>query len=610
VPAPSRRIFVYWLLLLVPALAAGVGALYLLRKEQRRLDEQARAVASLRRETIAARTSQIAESVELAIGDVQKGLLTTLNDEVTSENPDAVLETWPRFNPLVQSTFRLSNTDRILRPTSGPERMWIEAWLAAGKPWRETGGTMELQKDSVTESAPRKEAADNVAQNQSVRTRLQETARQSGSSINFAPSSQTLPAPTAAREAGVPTDGGSVARDAITPVQTKALVTPEANGWVSWRGPDGLHMIGWRRPSFGGALGVEVKLDTLIARLRELLPREGDVANSFAITEGAVPARWSGDRERGLFSVSRGAIAGPPPDVITLPLSSALLPGWSVVGLVGEAPEGGRGGRTFFWVGSLLVGTLIVTILAGGTLLLRDARRSEAEAAQKTSFVANVSHEFKTPLTTIRLYSELLEQGRVRDRAQGEDYLRTIGRETQRLARLVNNVLDFSRLEQGRKKFTLESVDLAVDLRRLLETQEPRLVEAGLVLRYDFPATPLMVGTDRDALEQIVLNLLDNACKYAAEGGEVTVSLSAAGSRDSASTGATIRVLDRGPGVPASHRERIFEKFHRVDDTLIAEKSGAGLGLSIARQLARGLGGELSYAPREGGGAEFILSLP
>ena len=101
------------------------------------------------------------------------------------------------------------------------------------------------------------------------------------------------------------------------------------------------------------------------------------------------------------------------------------------------------------------------------------------------------------------------------------------------------------------------------------------------------------------------MNLLDNACKYAGAGGEVTVQL-----MPRAGGGVELRVLDRGPGVPAEHRERIFEKFHRVDDTLTAEKRGAGLGLSIARQLARGLGGELRYEPRAGGGAIFILELP
>ncbi len=244
-------------------------------------------------------------------------------------------------------------------------------------------------------------------------------------------------------------------------------------------------------------------------------------------------------------------------------------------------------------------------ILAGGSLLLWQARLSEADAARKTSFVANVSHEFKTPLTTIRLYSELLEQGRVNGPAQGSEYLRTIGRETQRLARLVNNVLDFSRLEQGRKKYSRTALDLCGELGRILEAQAPRLADAGLVLHRDFPAAAITVTTDRDALAQIVLNLLDNACKYAASGGEITV---AAGPRPGG--GAEVRVTDRGPGVPPEHRERIFEKFHRVDETLTAERSGVGLGLSIARQLARGLGGELRCEGRAGGGAAFILDLP
>ena len=160
--------------------------------------------------------------------------------------------------------------------------------------------------------------------------------------------------------------------------------------------------------------------------------------------------------------------------------------------------------------------------------------------------------------------------------------MRTIGRETQRLARLVNNALDFSRLEQGRKKYARESIDLKMELVRLLDTQAPRVAEAGLVLKRELPSEPVVVTADRDAIEQIVLNLIDNACKYAAEGGEVAVAVV-----PRAGGGAEIRVSDRGPGVPPEHRARIFEKFHRVDDALTAEKTGAGLGLSIARQLAR-----------------------
>ena len=116
--APSRRIFLYWLLLLLPTLAVGAGALYLLKKEQARLDEQAKAATSLRREAIAARARQIAENVELLLGDVQAGLMTTLM-QTTGENPEAWLDAWGGNNPLVKSTFRLAADGRILRPANG-----------------------------------------------------------------------------------------------------------------------------------------------------------------------------------------------------------------------------------------------------------------------------------------------------------------------------------------------------------------------------------------------------------------------------------------------------------------------------------------------------------
>jgi two-component system, OmpR family, phosphate regulon sensor histidine kinase PhoR len=291
--------------------------------------------------------------------------------------------------------------------------------------------------------------------------------------------------------------------------------------------------------------------------------------------------------------------------LVVVPISQELLPGWSVVAYLSPTFGESVNGSGFVWASTLLVALFIAAILCAGFLLLRQARRSELEALQKTSFVANVSHEFKTPLTTIRLYSELLEQGRVRDAKQSGDYLRTIGRETERLARLVNNALDFSRLEQGQKKYAPEPLELAAELRRLLQTHSPRVAEAGLTLKDELPGKPITITTDRDALEQIVLNLVDNACKYAVAGGEIVVSAKAL-----PDGGSEIRVSDRGPGVPADQQRKIFEKFHRVDDALTAEKTGAGLGLSIARQLARGLGGELHYESRVGGGAEFVLKLP
>ncbi len=577
VTRPTRRITLYWLLLLLPTLAVGAGALLLLRREQTRLDEQARAVAGTRTAAIEARARLIAENVELLVGDVQRGLMSTLR-EIPETNPDAALDEWESANSLVRSTFRIARDDRVLRPTAGGKGDETRAWLrglSAAAPWRaKLEATEQLKEDQPAVQRQRKDITSNVITTQSAREALNEVAGQS-----MRAEKKLAAAAPAVSDAA-----------------------PERMGWVPWREPGGLHLVGWRQSASGAVIGVEVDLRAIIARLGDLLPKESELVDVFAVREtGGATLKDRSYRSDSLAPAARGAA----PSVV-VPLSLAVLPGWEVVGF---ARDGGvdriGGGGAFFVVGALLVGTFVAAILSGGSLLFWQARRSEAEAAQKTSFVANVSHEFKTPLTTIRLYAELLEQGRVRDAAQGGDYLRTIGRETQRLARLVNNALDFSRLEQGQKKFARETFDLSAELTRLLDTHEPRVAEAGLTLRRELPDGALPATTDRDALEQIVINLLDNACKYAGEGMEVSVRV-AAGARG----GAEVRVADRGPGVPAEHRERIFEKFHRVDDTLTAEKSGAGLGLSIARQLARGLGGDLTFSPRSGGGAEFILTLP
>lgn len=233
---------------------------------------------------------------------------------------------------------------------------------------------------------------------------------------------------------------------------------------------------------------------------------------------------------------------------------------------------------------------------------MRQAHRNELDARQKTSFVSNVSHELKTPLTSIRMYAELLSEKRVKDAGKVHDYLGVIVSESQRLTRLVNNVLDFSRLEQGKKKYRLERLDVSHHLRSVLDTQTLRANEAGMSLDVVLPETPVSAKLDRDAFEQAVLNLIDNAIKYADVGKEITVML-----ETSPASGFRIRILDRGPGVPSAQKELIFDKFHRVDDSLTAAKPGSGLGLTIARRLVRDMGGDLRYEPREGGGSCFII---
>jgi len=614
----ARRLLLYWLLLLLPTLAVAVGALQLLRRERARLAQQEASAGEARRAAAVARAGLIVENVELLVGDVQAGLLETLA-VLPAAGLDGELALWERGNPLVRSAFRCAADGRILYPpadaTDGEARGFRRRFaplLEAAPPWRVTApaaagarvpaGTAlaapaaeaegftassdqaaeSLARASEEERFARRQAQSNVAQVQSARRDARGGSKVKDEFASLA----------AARAAGA-ADLGVLAERKES---TREADAPDRTGWTPWPVDGRLHLLGWiERPAAGEVRGVELEVAALVARLGDALPAETGAGEGYALRD---------DRGRILHQAGMVPATGVEP-AARVALFSGALPGWEVVAWIAAPAEADGAGSGFFLIGSLLTGILVVAILAGGGLLLLQARRSEAEAAQKTSFVANVSHEFKTPLTTIRLYAELLEQGRVGEAEKQRAYLQTIGRETQRLARLVGNALDFSRLEQGRKKYELAATDLAAELGRLLDTHAPRLAEAGLTLEWDKPAEPVRVVTDRDACGQIVLNLLDNAAKYAAAGGVVRVELVAR-----PGGGAVVRVLDRGPGVPPEHRERVFEKFHRVDNTLTAEQGGTGLGLSIARQLARGLGGDLRLEPRPGGGAAFLLELP
>ena len=608
----SRRIFLYWLLLLVPTVVVGVGAVSLLKREQERIAQQSAATWEARRAAAEARARLIVENVELLAGDVQEGLLDALAER-TQDGVVELLREWEASNPLVRGGFVAREEGELLWPelrsVDESARGFLRRLAATFRenpPWRADAAAPSATRSGAVETEATKArgaVTSNVLQVQSARRDVQQLVKApSAAATDVAALEGQRLAASSAMERQRAEASARRQRELSARASRAAAPREEAErrasllrGWKAVTIDGRTHAIGWvQAPAGGEVRGVELNLTGLVSRLGQALPAEVSGEDGYVLR----------DAEKRVVHQA-GVVARAGEASVVVPIASALLPGWEVAAFVPGGVEASGSGAAFFWVGLLLVGIFLAAIVAGGSLLLWQARRSEEEAAQKTTFVANVSHEFKTPLTTIRLYAELLEQGRVRSAEQGGEYLRTIGRETQRLARLVNNALDFSRLEQGRKTFASEEVDLKVELVRMLDTQELRLREAGMRLVRELPEGAVAVETDRDAVEQIVLNLIENACKYAGDGGEVAVGLKV---REGG--GAAVTVADRGPGVPAAHREKIFEKFHRVDDSLTAEKAGAGLGLSIARQLARGLGGEVRYADRAGGGAEFILELP
>ena len=244
----------------------------------------------------------------------------------------------------------------------------------------------------------------------------------------------------------------------------------------------------------------------------------------------------------------------------------------------------------------------MLAIGTGGALVVADVKRQLSLARQKTDFVSNVSHELKTPLTSIRMFSELLAEGKVPDQTRQRDFLQIITAETARLSRLINNVLDFARLERGEQKYNFTLCDLRPLVHETVAAYRPHLEANGFKFECELPETSAPVMGDPDALSQVLLNLIANAEKYSGERKEILVQVRAGPE-------VQVRVLDRGLGVPRGCERRIFEQFYRAHDSLASGIQGSGLGLTLARQIARAHGGDVVYESRDGGGSCFILKL-
>jgi len=239
----------------------------------------------------------------------------------------------------------------------------------------------------------------------------------------------------------------------------------------------------------------------------------------------------------------------------------------------------------------------------GGYLFWRDMRREAHIAELRTQFVSSVSHELKTPLTSIRMFAELLQMRETND-AQQTSFLYTIVSESERLTRLLNNVLDFSRIERGQKTYQLQPGSLAEVVEFAVRTIQYPLTQQGFVLDLNVDEAIPRVAVDRDALQQAILNLLTNAMKYSGEQRVIGLRLF---KEDGA---AWIQVSDRGIGISEREQSRIFEKFYRVPIPENREISGTGLGLSLVAHIVEAHGGSVLVQSSPGEGSTFSIRIP
>lgn len=383
----------------------------------------------------------------------------------------------------------------------------------------------------------------------------------------------------------------------------RRVIGSETTGALARFLEDKLRLMVWYRPSPSGSLifGAQISKPELVRDLQPLVEspelQRADANYCLAILD---------DRGNPVALSQPGFKADWKHPFVATEIGEAL-PHWEAALYIVDPQQITRSASTLKLTLASIVLTLMAAILLGGWLMAADARRQMRLAQQKTDFVSNVSHELKTPLTSIRMFADMLAEGRVAERERQHNYLRIISAESARLTRLINNVLDFARIERGAPSGERRPCHLVEIAREVVDTCRPHLESEGILLALDVQAEALPLMADRDALAQVILNLLSNAEKYG--GREILLRVRREELPGAPGSGC-VDVLDRGPGIPLKKLEAAFQPFHRLDDSLASGVSGSGLGLTLARRMARANGGDVTYASRIGGGSCFTLKVP
>ena len=247
---------------------------------------------------------------------------------------------------------------------------------------------------------------------------------------------------------------------------------------------------------------------------------------------------------------------------------------------------------------------LVLLVLVGGVVLTIRATDREARLAQaKSNFVSNVSHELKTPLSLLTLFSEILELGRVDSDEKRTEYYKIIRHESLRLNKVIDNILDFSKIEAGRKTYVLREGDMAEVIANVLSSYRYQILNSGFVIGADTQRN-LPVLMDCDAMEQAISNLLDNAIKYSREVKKLRITTEKRGAH------LCIEIEDHGIGIPRAEQAKIFEKFYRVGNGLVHDVKGSGLGLSLVKHIIEAHHGTITVESEVGRGSRFTILLP
>ena len=235
---------------------------------------------------------------------------------------------------------------------------------------------------------------------------------------------------------------------------------------------------------------------------------------------------------------------------------------------------------------------------------VRNISQELALSDLRSNFVARVSHDLRTPLGLIRLYSETLEMDRAKSEEKRKEYLHAITKESERLTHLINNILNFAQIEARKKHYTPIETQLDSDITETVESMRYHLDRHGLRISVEIDPELPLVRCDVEALQQALFNLLSNATKYSGDGKEITVNAYPKNGE------AVVEIIDQGIGISSDHQQKIFDEFYRVDDPLVRETGGSGLGLAVVKHIIEGHKGTIDVESEPGWGSKFSIRLP
>ena len=435
-------------------------------------------------------------------------------------------------------------------------------------------------------SKARQLALDSFAQSPAVQKKVYEEAQTRGDTV-----SPRVVEPAVAAQPAAASNAKQPSQYVVTSQLLSQIASQGEAGIIPRFIGEKLVFLFWSRQADGRIAGCEIASEALRARVA-----------------GTLTSTYTPLRVLTLLD-ENGAPLATPPDVTGINWHRPFvaheigesLPRWEAAAYLTDPNAIHAQARSSSLVIWILVVILFVSVAGGGTMVLSSVYGEMRLAQKKATFVANVSHELKTPLTSISLFIDLLRKGP--PPAKRNHYLGMMASETERLTRLIDNVLDFS--GRDRVRYAKRRVDPAAVVSEIVESQRVRLESRGFSLKLtSLPAVPLEVVADPEALKQVFLNLLSNAEKYSFERKEIEVAV------ERVQAAAAIHVLDRGIGIAAKDGERVFGEFVRLDESLTTRVQGTGLGLTIARRIARDHGGDVRHASREGGGSDFIVTVP